>query len=94
MKTAAAYRTIGRGKSLTNERTYPYLVEIPVSAAGLDDALSRQIMEFHKSRHLQLRHGRTISKYGDTYYRWCFADLITALAFVEQFGGALCETSA
>ena len=93
MKTATQCRTYGTGKLLINEKTYPYLVEIPVSAAGLDDALSRQIMEFHKSRHLQLRHGRTISKYGDTYYRWCFADLITALAFVEQFGGALCETS-
>jgi hypothetical protein len=65
-----------------------------IAREQLDIALSRQIMEFHKSRHLQLRHGRTISKYGDTYYRWCFADLITALAFVEQFGGALCETSA
>ena len=94
MKTAAQHRTIGAGKSVTNERTYPYLVEIPVATAGLGVALGRQIMEFHKSRHLQLRHGRTISKYGDTYYRWCFADLITALAFVEQFGGALCETSA
>ena len=93
MKTAAQHRTIGAGKSVTNERTYPYLVEIPVATAGLGVALGRQIMEFHKSRHLQLRHGRTISKYGDTYYRWCFADLITALAFVEQFGGALCETS-
>jgi len=93
MKTAAACRNFRRGKPLTNEGTYPYLVEMQVAAAPLDIALSRQIMEFHKSRHLQLRHGRTISKYGDTYYRWCFADLITALAFVEQFGGALCETS-
>jgi hypothetical protein len=66
---------------------------MPVAAAPLDIALSRQISEFHKSRHIPLRHGLTISKYGDTYYRWCFANLITALAFVERFGGALCETS-
>ncbi len=60
MKTAAQHRAIGAGKSATNERTYPYLVAIPVAAAGLDVALGRQIMEFHKSRHLQVRHGRTI----------------------------------
>jgi len=48
-----------------------------------------QIMEFHKSRYIQLRHGRTILRDGENYYRWCFADLMTALAFVERFGGAL-----
>ena len=87
MKTAAHHRLIGAGKLLTNERTNPYLVEIPVAAAGLDIALNRQIVEFHKSRHIQLRHGRSILRYGETYYRWCFPDLVTALAFVEQFGG-------
>jgi len=70
-----------------NERTYPYHVEIPVAAAGLDVPLNRQIMKFHESRHLQLRHGRTILRGGENYYRWCFPDLMTALAFVEQFGG-------
>jgi hypothetical protein len=88
MKTAAQHRTIGAGKSVTNERTYPYLVEIPVATAGLGVALGRQIMEFHKSRHLQVRHGRTILREGETCYRWCFPDLMTALAFVKQFGGA------
>src|SRR5262249_48213141 len=77
-----------RSNPLTNERTYPYFVDIPVAAVGLDVALSRQIMNFHKSRQLQLRHGRTKSRGGENYYRWCFADLMTALAFVEQFGGA------
>jgi len=88
MKTAAQPRTYGTHKSLTNERTHPYFVDIPVAAVGLDVALSRQIMNFHKSRQLQLLHGRTNSRGGKDYYRWCFADLMTALAFVEQFGGA------
>ena len=48
-------------------------------------------MKFHESRHIQLRHGRRILSGGGSYYRWCFADLMTALAFVEQFGGALYE---
>jgi hypothetical protein len=93
MKTAAHHRIIGAGKLLTNERTNPYLVEIPVAAAGLDIALNRQIVEFHKSRHIQLRHGRSILRYGETYYRWCFRDSTTARAFVEQFGGAFYKTT-
>jgi hypothetical protein len=80
-------RIFSVGKSLTNERTLPYLVEISVAAAGLDVPLNRQIMEFHKSRHLQLRHGRMILRGGENYYRWCFPDSMTTLAFVEQFGG-------
>jgi hypothetical protein len=88
VKTATQYRAYGTGKSLTNERTHPYLVDIPVAAAGLDLPLNRQIMKFHKSRHLRLRHGRVILGGGENYYRWCFPDLMTALAFVEQFGGA------
>jgi hypothetical protein len=80
-------RAFSVGKSLTNERTLPYLVEIPVAAAGLDVPLNRQIMKFHESRQLQLRHGRMILRGGEIYYRWCFPDSMTTLAFVEQFGG-------
>src|SRR5262249_60818422 len=76
-----------KSKPLTNERTHPYFVDIPVAAVGLDVALSRQIMKFHKSRQLQLRHGRTKSRGGENYYRWCLADLMTARPVVEQFGG-------
>ena len=87
MKTNTQYRAFGTNKGLINERAYPYLVDIPVAAAGLDTPLNRQIMKFHESRHIQLRHGRRILRGGENYYRWCFPDLMTALAFVEQFGG-------
>ena len=89
MKTTARHRAFERhaSKSIINERTCPYQIGIPVAAAGLDVGLSRQIMEFHKSRHIQLRHGRTIFRYGEIYYRWCFTDLATAEAFRERFGG-------
>src|SRR5215471_14119111 len=75
--TATQCRGSGTGKSLINEKTYPYLVEIPVAAAGLGIPLNRQIMKFHESRHLQMRHGRRISRGGENYYRWCFPDLMT-----------------
>jgi hypothetical protein len=60
VKTAAEHRIVGASKVVTNERPYPYLVEIPVAPAGLDIALNRQIVQFHKSQRIQLRHGRTI----------------------------------
>ena len=91
MKTDAQHRAFGTSKSVTNEKAYPYVVDIPVATAGLDATLNRQIMKFHESRHIQLRHGRRILSGGGSYFRWCFADLMTALAFAEQFGGALYE---
>ena len=82
----------GSGKTLANEKKYPNIVERAVPDGGLDIQLSRRIMEFHISRHIQPRHGRWISKDNHTYCRWCFADLGTACDFIEQFGGSLYET--
>ena len=48
------------GKALTNERKYRHIVELTIAADGLDVALGRRIIEFHNSRHIQLRHGRRI----------------------------------
>ena len=82
----------GSGRALRNERRYPYIVEVPVSVGGLDVARSRRIIEFHKTQYIQPRHGRTMLKEGETYYRWCFSDLVTASAFAQQFGGELLES--
>ena len=81
-------------KASANERKYPYVIELAVAAKGLDLGLSRRIVRFHKTRHIQLRHGRsTIPKgEGEAYYRWCFSDLETARSFVEQFGGTIIQT--
>jgi hypothetical protein len=78
-------------KALANEEKNPYIIELPVPATGLDTTLNRQIMTFHKSRHIQPRFGRTIFRDGETYYRWCFSDLLTARTFLEQFGGEFCS---
>jgi hypothetical protein len=69
------------GKALTNESIYPNIVELAVTG--------RRIIEFHKSRHIEPRHGRRIHKENQTYYRWCFSDPATARAFLEQFRGSL-----
>jgi hypothetical protein len=81
------------GKAVANEGKCPFVVEVPVAANGLERELNHQIIGFHKSRHVSPRHGRTAFRDGQTYYRWCFSDLVTARAFVEQFGGAFYKTT-
>jgi hypothetical protein len=78
-------------KAVANESKYPYIVELFVAADKLDVELSRRMMNFHKSRKIQARHGRTIVREGQIYYRWCFSDLATARAFMEQFGGEILQ---
>jgi hypothetical protein len=75
----------------TIERKYPHIVELAVSKYGLDVGLGRRIMHFHNSLHTKPRHGHIVLKEGQTYYRWCFSDLATAHAFIEQFAGSFHE---
>ena len=75
------------GKAVTNEREYPYIVELSVPADKLGVELSRQMMNFHSSRKIQTRQGRRIVRGHKIYFRWCFSDLATARAFMEQFDG-------
>jgi hypothetical protein len=78
-------------KAVRNETKYPYVVELPASVGGLDVALSRRIFQFHKTRHVQPRHGRTIETKRQHYYRWSFSDLQMAHESIKQFGGSLYE---
>ena len=72
------------------ERKYPHIVELPVGAHGLDVELGRRIMQFHNLQRIKpRRHGHIVLKEGQTYYRWCFSDVTTARAFIEQFGGTI-----
>ena len=77
-------------KAVANESKYPNVVELAVGGKGLDVTLGRRIINFHKSRHIQPHHGRTIIRERQISYRWCFSDLATARDFIEQFGGAFC----
>ena len=77
-------------KAVANESKYPNVVELAVGGKGLDVTLGRRIINFHKSRHIQPHHGRTIIRQRQIFYRWCFSDLGTAQDFIEQFGGEFC----
>jgi hypothetical protein len=74
-------------KAVTNESEYPYIVELVVVGDKMDVEFSRRMMDFHRSRKLQARHGRRIVREDQIYFRWCFSDLATAFEFMEQFGG-------
>ena len=74
-------------KAAANENKHSYVVELPVASGGLDVKLSRAIVQFHKSRQIQPCHGRIILRDRGLTYRWCFDDLSTANAFIEEFGG-------
>jgi hypothetical protein len=83
-------RQTPRVRARANEGKYPYIVELLVADDELDVALGRRIMNFHRSRKLQARHGRRIvSEDYQMYFRWCFSDLATAHEFMEEFGGAV-----
>jgi hypothetical protein len=73
------------------ERKYPYIVELAVGEHGLDVELGRRIMHFHNTRNIKPRYGHIVLKEGQTYYRWCFSDVTTAHAFIEQFGGEVSQ---
>ena len=74
-------------KVVINESKFPYIVGFAVVDDELDVELSRRIMNFHRSRKIQVRHGRKIVRECEIYFRWSFLDLATARAFMEQFGG-------
>ena len=78
-------------KAVTNEAHYPYIIELVAADEELDVKLSRQVMNFHTSRKIQTRHGRIVVREGQIYFRWCFSDLATARAFMEQFGGEVLQ---
>jgi len=79
------------GRQRTNESRNPYIVELAVTGAALGFALSSRIIDFHKTRQIEARHGRCriLKGEGKAYYRWCFSDLKIAQSFIEQFGGTI-----
>jgi hypothetical protein len=79
------------GKAVANEQKYPHIVELVVADDELDVEVSRRMMDFHRSRKIQARYGRRIIREGQIYFRWCFSDLETARAFMEQFDGEVLQ---
>ena len=65
------------------DRRFPHIIEMATPPHGLDAKTSRSIVDFHRSRNIQVRFGHAIKN----LCRWCFSERATAEAFKEQFGG-------
>jgi hypothetical protein len=63
-----------------------FIVELFIDAGELSVELNGRMMDFHRSRKIQVRHGRGIIRESQPYFRWCFFDLAAARAFIERFG--------
>src|SRR5215831_16971621 len=71
---------------LTNERDFPYLVELALPADGFRDVVL-EIDAFHRERRIPVRRGRSRHEVKQVYIRFCFSDAATAEAFRNRFGG-------
>ena len=77
------YGRIRMAKGRKTERVFSHIIEIVIPPHGLDAQTSREIVDFHRSRNIQVRFGYAIKN----VCRWCFSDAATAHAFKEQFSG-------
>ena len=71
---------------LTNERDFPYLVELALPPGGFRSVLL-EIDAFHRERRIPVRRGRSRHEVKPFYIRFCFPDTATADAFRNRFGG-------
>ena len=69
-----------------NERDFPHIVELALPSDGFGRALDA-VHDFHRLRGIQSRDGRRQRRDEQEYVRWCFASVIDADDFAQQFGG-------
>jgi hypothetical protein len=71
---------------LTNERDFPYLVELALPSGGFRSVFL-EIDAFHRDRRIPVRRGRSRHEAEQSYIRFCFPDTANADAFRNRFGG-------
>ena len=71
---------------LTNERDFPYLVELALPPGGFRSVFL-EIDAFHRERRIPVRRGRSRHEVKPFYIRFCFPDTANADAFRNRFGG-------
>jgi hypothetical protein len=70
----------------TNERDYPFIVEMLLPEGGFGKKLDA-MEAFHQERGVEFHRGRSFRRVGGYVCRWCFGDSETAEAFRAKFGG-------
>ena len=71
---------------LTNEREFPYLIELALPPGGFRNVF-QEIDAFHRERCIPVRRGWSQQEAEQSYIRFCFADTATADALRNRFGG-------
>jgi hypothetical protein len=77
------------GKDNKIESRFPHIIGIAIPSLGLDPQTSRAMLDFHRSRNIQVQFGRAVKN----FCRWCFSDAATAESFKQQFGGDYVATT-
>jgi hypothetical protein len=72
---------VGKGNKI--ESRFPHIIGIAIPSLGLDPQTSRAMLDFHRSRNIQVQFGHAVKN----VCRWCFSDAATAESFKQQFGG-------
>jgi hypothetical protein len=86
--TAAKARRTREIVGLTNERDFPYQVELELALPPKGfRSVSLEIDAFHRERRIPVRRGRSRHEVNQFYIRFCFPDAATADAFRNRFGG-------
>jgi hypothetical protein len=73
-----------------NEHNFPHIVELVLPDGGFGAALN-EMEAFHRIRGLTSARGCRQCRDDREYVRWCFASVIDAEDFAEQFGGVRLE---
>ncbi len=75
-----------RAKARSNERRFPFVVQIAVPEDGFRQVLDA-INAWHHYSEIQQRMGQRPRIDGQEFWRWCFEDIKTAELFRQRFGG-------
>jgi hypothetical protein len=76
-----------------NERDFPHIVELALPEGGFPTTLEA-IEAFHRLRGLANAPGRRQHRNEREFVRWCFASVIDADDFAQQFGGTRIQPEA
>ena len=77
-----------RPTARSNERHFPFVVQIVVPEGGFGPTLDA-INAWHRYSEVQQRSGQRPRIDEREFYRWCFKDVKTAELFRQRFGGEL-----
>jgi hypothetical protein len=73
-----------------NERDFPHIVELALPDGGFGTRLD-EFEAFHRLRGIRSARGTRQRRDEQEFVRWCFASVIDADDFAQQFGGTLIQ---